>query len=227
MVVTGHELTTMRRAHPHLLALASLLTLSVTACPGEMDDATITSTLDSLETLPDPDTLSATVTSVGSSFPVDTTDTTDSDTVDTGPGPAPCDLTPVYVFAAPAMERPWMRALHDGCTVEEIVAGAERWTLENGDTDPPHVSPPGLAPGTFDLDPHPYPDSLDASCVIVMWGLDNKAPIVWRVNLDGEPVVSSGFVMNGGPERPAWLDGDVWRGAFLPGDPPTCMPVEI
>jgi hypothetical protein len=227
-----------RNTHtPTITSLSCLtcLTLYLTACPDDMlDDATLTApTVDSLDSLT-LTTLSATgaeteTETSGASTSLDATTGLDetADTGTTGPAVVPCDLTPIYVFTAPVAERPWMRALHDGCSVEEIVAGAARWTLENGDTDPPHVSPPGQAPGAFGLDPNPYPNSLDDACVIVMWGLDNKAPIVWSINQDGQPVVQSGFVMNGIPKHPAWLDGDVWRGASLPGDAPTCMPAEI
>lgn len=197
----------------------SLVTLTLSACPLDMFD-----TDDATATFTDPggnvDTIATGLVVEGSTGFMTTTTAPPSED-DTGP--AVCVLTPVYVDTSPDMQRPFMRATHPGCSRDELADAALAWTLVN--MSDPNVSPGGLVPGL--LAPDEFPDSVTDTCVIVMWGLDNKAPLVWNITDDDTPVVQSGLVMEYVPDQPVAWDSDLdqWMGK-APIEPPTCPPSE-
>lgn len=146
-------------------SLALTITL-LAACgpmtPEDFDDWTLSSIPDSDAF---PDSFS------GSSSPTEDTDFVPS-----------CEVSAVYVAPDSVDERPWIRVLHDGCSLEALMIEAQRWTLRSVSTN--NESNGALVPFGFE---DTYPDVLTNTCAIFMWGLDSKAPM-WALKRDGSVI---------------------------------------
>ena len=101
-------------------------------------------------------------------------DTGPADPTEADPTGGPtCGLLLTYVAGDPINQRPWARALHEGCDKTLIATELLDVYLHNDATDT--FSLPGNIP-TGPGYPTPYTDT----CVILMWGANKKAP-KWSV----------------------------------------------